>query len=388
MARFTKNYDFSQLTPQARTEYESDFLDVLIQAEKGTFRCVEIKEQSIKLQLTRFLNSPDSKDSEIFKKLQAASLQYTKLDLSDEDNPRIDRGWLFEIIRTNKILEILIEYKCQSLEGIVPDRICENQPSDEALHFYYKDALWVGVPLTEFEGEFEENLNPESRGSWLLVQYQKAWYWADNVERLFTTLMDESSGKKSGRMLSASPLAKGLNCHTIKDFAFFIESLGLKQWLRDWVQSKIQLEEVTFNYHITGKFDLWQHQQTWNPDRYAHASDVFLLQFYNLLFEEHKVHLRPVLGWDAQTETEIDKRLRLLRLQAATQAIAQDREKAVEYALPLMKDMTKTKLKQLATSVGLKIKSSADKTAILKQVEECDRLQELCEKALGMPAAV
>jgi hypothetical protein len=394
-----KSYSFSDLTVQSKTEYESDFLDVLVQTEKRTFRCVEIGENSLKLQLNKFLSNSETQSSELFKKLQAASLQYTKLHFSPDDNPRINRGWIFEVILTDKILQMLMEYETQYLQDVEISHISDKQFSlmGERIHFFHKNELWVGLPLpsSQLNGSIlplvDFQLDFYSTSPWQLTCYQKIWYCVASAEAFINSWITVIVSPGQARLLTLNPLFKALYGgnfpKTTKLMAQSIERLGLKQWFRIWVEQKLEPTEVKFCYYVTlDNFYLWQHQNQWMPERHFHLSDEFMIRFYGSLPESDKVFIRELLEWDVNTEIETQKRIYALKVEAAQKALDGDRAKAIEYAFPIMEEMKKKDLLDLAKAFDIKVKSNATKPVILERLKSCDRLQELCEKALEMPA--
>jgi len=344
------------LSSQAIAQYTALETAFLEKVPASTFKVVELKPRTLKLQLNTFLK--DEEDPDLFKELQSVSLNWEKLAF-DDDNRNIKRGWAFEWIWDNELMSRLME-KSTGIMQVQPTAMLQEEP----LQFVYKDERWVGLSLQKFPKGL-----PPSFNSWQLT-YHKQWYWVAPAEKLIKDWI-EIALQKSTSLKHSMAIAIGW-----QKMPSAIEQLGLVQWFRDWVNCKLSVSIVSMKN---------PYFSAWSADKYSHPADQWL-EFYQTMPQEQ---LDQLLGGDAPGTTMAMAALaisemkedaaRLARNASRKEAISKVRERFES------REWTKAELLETAQAFDVTVKKSDSKPKMIDALLNSEKAQTIAENVLGIP---
>lgn len=340
------------LSPQAITAYKQAMSELLEKVQPGSFRVVELKPRTLKVQLDTFLDNSD-----LFKELQNCSLNWEKRLVDDNKNYRVRRGWLFEWVWQPELLLKLIQHKVQGVVLVEADTVVSTEP----FQFLKNQQLWIGFPIVKNEIEL-----PSNSASWNLCFHQEQWYWVSMVDKLIWDWLILPF--QVSRFYE--PMSIFFSWHKMPQW---LEMFRLTDHFRQWVSAKIKVTEVT---------KISPFSSGWENDHWEHPADRWLA-FYNQFPQKNRFNAILRDGTDlAQASLTIFQ----LKQAASFQAREKSRQEAIAKAFPKLKESwTKAELQELSQKFEITIKKSDSKAKLIAALLESDKAQAIAEDVLEIP---
>jgi hypothetical protein len=338
------------LSSQAISAYQQAISELLGKVSPGSFRIVELKRRTLKVQLETFLD-----DSALFKELQDCSLNWEKLMF--DENYRIRRGWVFEWVWEPDLLLKMLEHKSKGIELVEADAVVSTEP----LQFLKNQELWVGIPIPKFG-------LPPHHSSWKLM-YDQRLYWVENADKLINEWLIQAFKPSS----FYSPMLDSLSWHKMPEW---LEKLGLKDYFSQWVRTRLKDARVEKPK---------QYHSGWHTSHWEHPADQWL-NFY-AQFPQNAA-FNSILGDGFSIVVAVASLIiQELKQEAARKARDEARQGAIPKAKQLVADRswTKIKLQELAQEFEIGFKKTDSKSILISALLEGDKAQLIAEKILEIP---
>ncbi len=346
------------------------FIELLEKFEPRAFKLCAWKKETILLQLTRFLD-----DSDLFKQIQAASLHTEKLILDDSKNPRLNRGWVFEVPRSQLLIRALLEKKTSLLsweQNLIPYPQGQ-EPFEEVTtgvcHFYKEGSseLWVGINLAKVPSAAINSIS--SNVSWHLVESESEnWYWVGEIDRILADIFKDTRF-----------YADGLSYIVARNIPQAIEELGLSKYIAQYIEMRVS-SPVEPKIPVYGRSP---NSQLYVTQGYRHELDDFL-QWWHKQSQSTQSAFGEGLSWNIHSVNAILSEIENSKQKSAFNERQRVRDQADCIAQPLLHGLEKQQLLDLAMQHEITIRKSWTKDKLREAIASSSKFRPIALQLLKL----